>query len=180
VPVGRRELGDALTSPRGARAGLASPSSVRSFKKAWMAGGWGWLVPPCHRGDGRAQVGLDFQFSPLLFWLEVPTQNHRIIGWKSPLRSLSPTVHPTPPFLLNHAPRCHIYTFFEPFQGWGLPHCPGQPGPMPDHSFRKEIFPNLQSKPPLMQPEAIAPCPMASYLGEQTNPPSLPPPAREL
>ena len=26
---------------------------------------------------------------------------HRIIGWKRPLRSLSPTIHPTPPCLLN-------------------------------------------------------------------------------
>jgi len=27
--------------------------------------------------------------------------NHRIIGWKSPLRSSSPTIHPTPPCLLK-------------------------------------------------------------------------------
>ena len=27
---------------------------------------------------------------------------------------------------------------------------------MPDHSFSKEIFPNIQSKPPLMQLEAIS------------------------
>jgi len=40
---------------------------------------------------------------------------------------------------------------------------------MPDHSFSKEIFPNIYSKPPLMQPEAIASCPIASYLGEETN-----------
>jgi len=44
--------------------------------------------------------------------------------------------------------------FFEPVQGWWLHHCPGQPAPMPDHSFSKEIFPNVQSKPPLMQLEA--------------------------
>jgi len=36
----------------------------------------------------------------------------RIIGWKRPLRSSSPTIHPTPPFLLNRIPKCHIYTFF--------------------------------------------------------------------
>jgi len=40
---------------------------------------------------------------------------------------------------------------------------------MPDHSLSKEIFPNIQSKPPLMQLEAIASCPIASYLGEDTN-----------
>jgi len=40
---------------------------------------------------------------------------------------------------------------------------------MPDHSFSKEIFPNIQSKLPLMQLEAIASHPIASYLGEETN-----------
>jgi len=40
---------------------------------------------------------------------------------------------------------------------------------MPDHSFSKEIFPNIQSEPPLTQLEAIAPHPIASYLGEETN-----------
>jgi len=40
---------------------------------------------------------------------------------------------------------------------------------MSDHSFSKEIFPNVQSKPPLMQLEAIASSPIASYLGEETN-----------
>jgi len=69
---------------------------------------------------------------------------------------------------------------FEPLQGLGLPHCPGQPGPRPDHSFSEEIFPNLQSEPPLTQLEAIASCPVTGYLGEETNPPSLPPPVREL
>ena len=40
---------------------------------------------------------------------------------------------------------------------------------MPDHSFSKEIFPNIQSKPPLMQLQAISSRPIASYLGEETN-----------
>jgi len=60
--------------------------------------------------------------------------------------------------------------FFEPLQGRGLPHCPGQPGPTPDHSFRKEIFPNLLSKPPLMQLEVTSPRPITGSLGEETNP----------
>jgi len=40
---------------------------------------------------------------------------------------------------------------------------------MPDHSFSKEIFPNIQSEPPLTQLEAISSRPVASYLGEETN-----------
>jgi len=79
--------------------------------------------------------------------------------------------HPTPPCLLNHVPKCHIYTFFEPLQGWGLHHCPGQPGPMPDRSCSEDIFPDIQPKPPLTQLEAIASRPITGYLGEETNPP---------
>jgi len=40
---------------------------------------------------------------------------------------------------------------------------------MSDHSFSKEIVPNIQSKPSLTQLEAIASRPIASYLGEETN-----------
>jgi len=40
---------------------------------------------------------------------------------------------------------------------------------MPDNAFGEEIFPNIQSKPPLMQLEAISSCPIAGYLGEETN-----------
>jgi len=43
---------------------------------------------------------------------------------------------------------------FEPLQGRWLHQFPGQPGPMSDHSLSKEISPNFQSKPPLMQLEA--------------------------
>jgi len=41
---------------------------------------------------------------------------------------------------------------------------------MPDHSFRKEIFPNIQSKPPLTQLEAIASHLTTCYLEEDTDP----------
>jgi len=40
---------------------------------------------------------------------------------------------------------------------------------MSDHSFSKDFFPNIYSKSPLMQFEAIASCPIASYLGDETN-----------
>jgi len=59
--------------------------------------------------------------------------------------------------------------FFEHLQGWGLHHCPGQPIPMSDHSFSKELLPNIQCKHPLAGLEAIASHPIASYLGEETN-----------
>jgi len=93
------------------------------------------------------------------------SQNHQ--GWERPLRSSSPTANPTPPGLLNHVPKGHIHTVFEPLQGWGLPHCPGQPGPTPDHSFSEDIFPDIQSEPPLMQLEAIASWPFLLWQEEK-------------
>ena len=40
---------------------------------------------------------------------------------------------------------------------------------MPHNSFSKEIFPNIPSKPPYMRLETIPSCPIARYLGEETN-----------
>ena len=73
----------------------------------------------------------------------IESQNHRLLGWKRRLRSSSPTIHPTPPCLLKHIPKCHTYMFFEYLQGWWLNHLPGQPVPMPEHPFSTEIFPNI-------------------------------------
>ncbi|KAK4830892.1 hypothetical protein QYF61_013821 [Mycteria americana] len=93
------------------------------------------------------------------------------IGWKRPLRSSSPTVNltlPRPP--LHHVPKQLIQTSFKYLQGWRLNHFPGQPVPMPDNPLGEEKFPNIQSKPPLAQLEAISSCPITCYLGEETDP----------
>ena len=37
---------------------------------------------------------------------------------------------------------------------------------MPDNPFSEEIFCSIQSKPPLVQLEAISPCPITCCLGE--------------
>ncbi|KAK4823926.1 hypothetical protein QYF61_008312 [Mycteria americana] len=55
-------------------------------------------------------------------------------------------------------------------KGWRLNHFPGQPVPMLENPFSEEKFPNLQSKPPLVQLEAISSCPITCYLGEETDP----------
>ncbi|KAK4818698.1 hypothetical protein QYF61_017919 [Mycteria americana] len=92
-------------------------------------------------------------------------------GWKGPLRPSSPTVNltlPRPP--LHHVPKHLIQTSFKYLQGWRLNHCPGQPVPMLDNPSGEEIFPNIQSKPPLAQLQAISSCPITCYLGEETNP----------
>ncbi|KAK4817461.1 LOW QUALITY PROTEIN: hypothetical protein QYF61_015616 [Mycteria americana] len=106
-------------------------------------------------------------------------QNH--IGWKRPLRSSSPTVNLTPPRPpLHHVPKHLIQTSFKYLQGWGLNHFPGQPVPMLDHPFSEVKFPNIQSKPPLAQLEAISSHPITCYLGEETDPTSLQPPFRQF
>ncbi|KAK4823524.1 hypothetical protein QYF61_003033 [Mycteria americana] len=97
------------------------------------------------------------------------SQNH--IGWKRPLRSSSPTVNltlPSPP--LHHVPKHLIQTSFEYLQGWRLNHFPGQPVPMLDNPFSEVKFPNIQSKLPLAQLEAVSSHPITCYLGEETDP----------
>ncbi|KAK4809188.1 hypothetical protein QYF61_009385 [Mycteria americana] len=71
-------------------------------------------------------------------------------------------------------------TAFKYLQGWGLNHFPGQPVPMLDNPFSEVKLPNIQSKPPLAQLEAISSGPMACDLGEETDPTSLQPPFRQL
>ncbi|KAK4832495.1 hypothetical protein QYF61_023542 [Mycteria americana] len=58
----------------------------------------------------------------------------------------------------------------EQSEGWRHNHFPGQPVPMLDNPFSEEEFPNIQSKPPLAQLEAISSCPVTCYLGEETDP----------
>ncbi|KAK4815341.1 hypothetical protein QYF61_000173 [Mycteria americana] len=53
--------------------------------------------------------------------------------------------------------------------GWRLNHFPGQPVPMLDNPFSEVKFPNIQSKPPLVQLETISSCPITCYLGEETD-----------
>ncbi|KAK4829045.1 hypothetical protein QYF61_001850 [Mycteria americana] len=64
---------------------------------------------------------------------------------------------------LGAAIRVHI-------EGLRLNHFTGQPVPMLDNPFSEEKFPNIQSKPPLAQLEAISSRPITCYLGEETNP----------
>ncbi|KAK4818497.1 hypothetical protein QYF61_014227 [Mycteria americana] len=54
--------------------------------------------------------------------------------------------------------------------GWRLNHFPGQSVPVLDNPLGEEKFPNIQSKPPLAQLEAISSCPITCYLGEETDP----------
>ncbi|KAK4814463.1 hypothetical protein QYF61_018981, partial [Mycteria americana] len=99
------------------------------------------------------------------------TESQNRIGWKRPLRSSSPTINltlPRPP--LHHVPKHLIQTSFKYLQGWRLNHFPGQPVPMLDNPFSEVKFPNIQSKPPLAQLEAISSCPITCYLGEETDP----------
>ena len=46
----------------------------------------------------------------------------------------------------------------------------GQPIPVPDHSLREELFPNVQPESPLLQLEAMPSCPIASDAGGEANP----------
>ena len=60
--------------------------------------------------------------------------------------------------------------FLKHIQGWWLNHLPGEPIPVLNNSFWKEVFPDIQPKPPLAQLEAISPRPVTCHQWEETNP----------
>ncbi|KAK4827827.1 hypothetical protein QYF61_021911 [Mycteria americana] len=73
----------------------------------------------------------------------------------------------SPPFPTPCAAQCGEV---EECGGWRLNHFPGQPVPMLDNPLGEEKVPNIQSKPPLAQLEAISSGPITCYLGEETDP----------
>lgn len=68
-------------------------------------------------------------------------QSDGLLGWKSPSDH---GAQPSP----STMSKCHL-------QGWGPSHCPGNPVPMFNNPFNEGIYPNSQSKPSLIQCEAI-------------------------
>lgn len=68
--------------------------------------------------------------------------------------------------LLKHVPKCRIHMSLKYLQEWQLHHFPGQPLPVPKHFFCEEIHPDIQSKPSMMQPQAICLSPVPCHLGK--------------
>jgi len=105
-----------------------------------------------------SHLGWEYDLSPRYsgYFLQASTplakQKNMIIHSRF-IRSSSPTISPS--MSTNHILKCRIYTLLEHLQGQWFNHLPGQPIPMPHHSFWEEIFPNFQLEPPLAQLEAI-------------------------
>jgi len=59
---------------------------------------------------------------------------------------------------------------FKHIQGWSLNHLPGEPIPVLNNPFSKDVFPDIQPKLTLMQLEAISPRPVTCQQWEETNP----------
>jgi len=59
---------------------------------------------------------------------------------------------------------------FKHIQGWWLNHLPGEPIPVLNSPFCKEVFPDIQPKLTLVQLEAISPHPVTRHQWEETNP----------
>ena len=91
------------------------------------------------------------------------------LSLEKPLRSSRPTITPHPPCPLTHVPQSHIYTVLEYLQGSWIHHLPEQPVPVHHLSFWEEIFPNIQTEPPLAQLQAIPSCSTTSFTGEEAN-----------
>ena len=59
---------------------------------------------------------------------------------------------------------------FKYIQGWWLNHLPGEPIPVLNNPFCKEVFPDIQPKLTLVQLKAISPHPVSCRQWEETNP----------
>ncbi|KAK4814535.1 hypothetical protein QYF61_022254 [Mycteria americana] len=93
------------------------------------------------------------------------------LGWKRPLRSSSPTVNlalPSPP--LNHVPSTTSTRLLNTSRDGDSNTSLGSLFQGLTTLSVKKIFPNIQSKPPMVQLEAISSCPITCYLGEETDP----------
>ena len=118
-----------------------------------------WLLyPPSHHQDGEENGKKKAKL--------VGRDNHKImeslsLKKTSKTNSQSNTTMPAKP--CPDVP--YLHAFLTP-PGMVTPPLPV---PMPDSSFSKDIFPKIQSKLPVMQLKAISCCPVASYLGEETN-----------
>lgn len=77
---------------------------------------------------------------------QVTSTNHKIEckGWKKPFKVIESNPQPT-----------LFHMFLGHFQGWGLHYCPRQPDPVLENPFHENLFPSLQSKPPLEQLKAM-------------------------
>ena len=133
-----------------------------------LGGAWGWFsrghlgalgVPP------GPSLTSGVSQSPLLRRPGMPAR-------KRPLRSPSLTIN-LMVCQVHHSSMALSTTsrwVFKHLQGWCFHHLPVQPVPMLDQPVSEDIFPNIQSKPPLAYLEAISSCPIACYLGEETKP----------
>ena len=107
---------------------------------------------------------LSEEFTSYLAYLIIEPQN--CPGWKRPLMSPCPT--PTHPIMsIDHIPQWHIPMALEHLSPWTwTPPTPWAAVPL-HHSSLVEMFPNIQSEPPLAQLEVITSCAGLQLLVQQ-------------
>jgi len=74
-----------------------------------------------------------------------------------------PPCHQPPYLILVQAAQGSIQPGLEYLQGWGIHNLSGQPVPAPHHSHRKELPPDIQSKPSLLELKTIPLCSITVY-----------------
>ncbi|KAK4816629.1 hypothetical protein QYF61_019328 [Mycteria americana] len=102
-------------------------------------------------------------------WHKVPREAEKSPSLEISGTLITPFCYKNKPVFLSSGPSGTIPKA-KPSFGWKLNRFPGQPVPVLENPFGEEIFPNIQSKPPLAQLEAISSCPITCYMGEETDP----------
>lgn len=108
-------------------------------------------------------------------------QNHRKVWVRSDLQGhqVQPSTTTTLPTTNPH-PHVPIPLGFEHFQAWGLNTCLDSLFQCWNHPVHERILPKIQSKPPLVQPEAVCSPSITCYLRKELDSTSAEPPFRKL
>ncbi|KAK4824387.1 LOW QUALITY PROTEIN: hypothetical protein QYF61_014047 [Mycteria americana] len=143
--------------------------------KAWKAQPLAGFVKVFSPSSPSSAVAPHHPAEPGVWTMQPPSLPLGVWGNWEPENGFLPP--PTQPLSARTGPREALGAMPEgepgpthPEAGWRLNHFPGQPVPMLDNTFSEVKFPNIQSKPPLAQLEAISSCPITCYLGEEADP----------
>lgn len=96
------------------------------------------------------------------------SQNHNHLSLEMTLKIKSNCKPSTVKFTTKPHLEAHIFSI-PPGMAWELNHCPRQSFPMLSKPSHDDIFPNIQTKSSLAQPEAILSHPVTCYPREEAG-----------
>ena len=129
---------------------VSSPAFIQNRARCWRVEQWSeeelvrlgqkWIDSPARRPTGQWE-GHHHLCSPVCVCSS--TQNHRSVEslrLEKTTKIIQFNHQPITILTNNHVPQCHIYMVLECLQGQWLHRLPGQPVPLPHHSFSSHVW----------------------------------------